>query len=311
MCSRFMAVVATVFLYATFTSSINAQDSTSADRRIVVSEGADYFGFDYRTLKNTSLAGCKRTCLSDSGCRAFTFNTETKRCFLKSDFGELATRQNAVAGRVVASAKPATESDKPPALTFLSRYFLDEAARYRRLLREFDVDRAKGAHGLWKDGAAALSEGDARRAARNYRHALKLESGVHALWLDLAYAVLSVKGKDYSKTARLLEEATSAAINAYDISTSNGERARALAFLANALQRRQLYRSSLEAYKASLLLTETASVRAAYAKLHAQHGFRMVDYSVDSDAASPRVCLRFSEDLQTPQYGFFDLPDRQ
>jgi len=38
-------------------------------------------------------------------------------------------------------------------------------------------------------------------------------------------------------------------------------------------------------------------VRAAYEKLRAERGFRMLDYTVESDAAAPRVCIQFSERL--------------
>ena len=31
--------------------------------------------------------------------------------------------------------------------------------------------------------------------------------------------------------------------------------------------------------------------------MRAEHGFRILDYKVDSDAAAPRVCFQFSESL--------------
>ena len=37
--------------------------------------------------------------------------------------------------------------------------------------------------------------------------------------------------------------------------------------------------------------------RQTYEALRDQHGFRILDYSVDADAASPRACFQFSEDL--------------
>ena len=301
--SPLVAILAVLFLCAV-SSQTSAQDASAADRRIVVTEGADYYGFDYRIVKNTSLEACKRSCLSDNACRAFTFDTAARWCFLKSDFAELVEREGAVAGRVVARAAAETENAAPPALTFLPRYYMDEAERYKRRLGELDTEPGQGAHGLWQAGITALGQRDARAAADNFRLALGLEPDVHALWTDLVLALVSIKGKNYTETARLNEEATSAALNAYVISVSTGERARALALLANTLERRQLYRPALEAYKASLLLRESAPVREAYARLHAQHGFRIVDYSVDSNAAQPRICIRFSEDLQTRNTDF-------
>ncbi|HEY8581459.1 MAG TPA: MG2 domain-containing protein, partial [Capillimicrobium sp.] len=58
-----------------------------------------------------------------------------------------------------------------------------------------------------------------------------------------------------------------------------------------------LYRLALNALRASLDLRDDPALRATYEKLRAEHGFRIVDYKVDSDAASPRVCFNFSEPL--------------
>ena len=47
----------------------------------------------------------------------------------------------------------------------------------------------------------------------------------------------------------------------------------------------------------SLELRESAELRAQYETLRAQYGFRMLDYTVDSDALTPRTCFQFSEEL--------------
>ena len=47
----------------------------------------------------------------------------------------------------------------------------------------------------------------------------------------------------------------------------------------------------------SLDMREVAEVRGQYEKMRDQHGFRLLDYTVDSDGASPRACFQFSEDL--------------
>jgi len=44
----------------------------------------DVDGFDYRTVKDTSLAECRRACEADGNCRAYTFNTWRHVCFLKA-----------------------------------------------------------------------------------------------------------------------------------------------------------------------------------------------------------------------------------
>ena len=51
------------------------------------------------------------------------------------------------------------------------------------------------------------------------------------------------------------------------------------------------------ALRLSLDMREVAEVRGQYEKMRDEHGFRLLDYTVDSDGASPRACFQFSEDL--------------
>src|SRR5437879_5715081 len=44
-------------------------------------------------------------------------------------------------------------------------------------------------------------------------------------------------------------------------------------------------------------MREVADVRGQYEKLRDEYGFRLMDYTVDSDSASPRACFQFSEEL--------------
>ena len=80
--------------------------------------------------------------------------------------------------------------------------------------------------------------------------------------------------------------------------------ARALAVLSEALQRRSYWRPAIDALKTSLALADNPHVRQTYEKLEAEHGFRMVDYKTESEAASPRLCLQFSETLSHEQVDF-------
>src|SRR5262249_147865 len=59
-----------------------------------------------------------------------------------------------------------------------------------------------------------------------------------------------------------------------------------------------------DALRLSLELREVADVRARYDRLRDEHGFRLLDYSVDSDSASPRACFQFSEALPSRRTDF-------
>ncbi len=58
-----------------------------------------------------------------------------------------------------------------------------------------------------------------------------------------------------------------------------------------------MWRSALDTLRLSLELREVAEVRGQYERLREQYGFRVLDYTVDADAASPRACFQFSESL--------------
>ena len=118
-----------------------------------------------------------------------------------------------------------------------------------------------------------------------------------ATWLRLARTIMQIRAADDNEKALLLERASTAAYIAYQRTTSRAEEADSLAFLGNVLGQRELWRPSLDALRLSLELREAADVRGQYERLREAHGFRVLDYSVDADTASPRACFQFSEDL--------------
>ena len=67
--------------------------------------------------------------------------------------------------------------------------------------------------------------------------------------------------------------------------------------LGRAFADRKQWRPALDVLRMSLDIRETADLRGQYERLRVDHGFRYLDYSVDSDAISPRACFQFSEGL--------------
>jgi uncharacterized protein YfaS (alpha-2-macroglobulin family) len=65
-----------------------------------------------------------------------------------------------------------------------------------------------------------------------------------------------------------------------------------------------VWRAALDALRMSLELREVAEVRQQYERMREDHGFRILDYTVDADAASPRACFQFSEDLPSKRVDF-------
>lgn len=270
------------------------------ERRIVTVEGADYFGSDFQTLREVDLDTCKTACLASGQCRAFTYNTSARWCFLKSDVGRLQSFAGAVAGRVVTVDAPVAidRAARGSELAFLPRSLIEEAARYARSLpRSFRPDGADRDQ-LAAAGQGALGVGEFEAAERFFARALVLDPDRHGLWEGLATALLRQNPDDWERRNQVEGDAFSAALNTYLVAGDSGQRVQALGLLADALVERSLYRPAIKVLRAALVLEATPALQARYDGLVAQHGFRIVDHSVDSDAVSPRVCVQFSYALR-------------
>ncbi|WP_428687433.1 MG2 domain-containing protein [Roseibium sp.] len=269
------------------------------DRRIVTIDDADFFGSDYRTVKDVDLEGCKSACLGDGQCRAFTFNTSAGWCFLKTDFGELQSFTGAIAGRVVEVMAPRADqsADRKAELAFLPKSQLESAETYSKSIANNVRANGKTADQLRRDGLTALRYQQGRIAEDAYKQLIVLEPGALDAWTQLTVALFIPEPTDWQDRETLQKQTISAAINTYLRTVSTAEQADALNLLSRALQRRGEYKSAIRALRASLAREENASLRQRYEDLVAAHGFRIVDHQVDSDSASPRICLVFSQKL--------------
>ncbi len=115
----------------------------------------------------------------------------------------------------------------------------------------------------------------------------------------LAYSGVAIKADDAKANDRyeLVTRGATAAYAAYLRSTTPDAQAGALAVLADLLARHELWRPALDALKASLDRRDAIDVRKTYEAMRAEHGFRILDYKVDNESTSPRVCFNFSEEL--------------
>jgi uncharacterized protein YfaS (alpha-2-macroglobulin family) len=144
---------------------------------------------------------------------------------------------------------------------------------------------------------AALDGGDALRAMRTFTAAIAVEPREGSSWLGFAKAARSTSTWMSSERARLQARAAAAAYAAYQRATSRADEAAALALLGEIHAAMSAWRPALTAYRASLQLVDRAEVRTAYEDLREEHGFRILDYTVDSESASPRACFQFSDPL--------------
>ena len=275
-----------------------APAADAADKRVIVTQNADYTGFDLRTVKNVDLPACQATCLADTACKAFTFNVKAQWCFLKSDFGVLASTPGATAGRVVASADltPSLERQRIAELNFLSQNLLDEA---RALIGSLKArSPTTGSFGaLRTSGGASFRGGQFDAAARDFGAALVISGDDVNSWLDFAQASVRRNPSNSTDKDRANIDATAGAINAYLHAESKPDRAEALALLGQSLGKRTNWKQAIRAYRASLAQVDVAAVRTTYDDVVSKYGFRIISHDVQADSAVPQICVKFSDNI--------------
>ena len=150
---------------------------------------------------------------------------------------------------------------------------------------------------LRKAAAAAVAAGDFAGAEKLAGAAVTAAPKDPINWL--AYANVAIKADDAKADDRydLVTHGATAAYAAYLRSATPDAQAQALATLSDLLARHELWRPALDALKASLDRRDAIDVRKTYEAMRAEHGFRILDYKVDNESSSPRVCFNFSEQL--------------
>ncbi len=156
---------------------------------------------------------------------------------------------------------------------------------------------AKSPATLRGDADAAFRRNDFRAGLQTLTQIAVIAPDDSGNWLRLARTIFQIKPSNTSEQTFFLERASTAGYIAYQRAANPQDEADALAVLGRAMSDRKLWRPALDALRMSLDLREVAEVRGQYEKLRDEHGFRLMDYSVDSDSASPRVCFQFSEEL--------------
>ena len=95
---------------------------------MTLQKDTDLPGFDYQINKGTTLEKCQAACVGDNLCRAFTFNTKTKWCFLKGDVAQPAAFSGATSGTLTLVPSSADlEKTRLGDLPFPAQDLLDSA----------------------------------------------------------------------------------------------------------------------------------------------------------------------------------------
>ncbi|MEM8662589.1 MAG: MG2 domain-containing protein, partial [Pseudomonadota bacterium] len=261
---------------AFFALSLLPPTYAQAERTLERLPGTDLPGFDYRTLRDVPIEACERVCLADGECAAFTYNERANWCFLKSEVGE-ATPYGAATSAIVRETP-----DAPPLPT------PDLAYVPASLTRDADTLFAE---------VATVARGGAASARVDPTAASALEGGRTGAWLQFAGAQLTRSRQSNAQRWQAMQTAGAAAIVGLREARTVAEQGAALAILSAVLEAQRLYRPAIFASEASVTLRFDAAEAERLERLRAQHGFRVLDYTVNTELAAPRMCIQFSEPL--------------
>ena len=197
------------------------------------------------------------------------------------------------AALVLLLSVPAIAADK----SFKRDDLADAAIKLEAQIKAEAGQVTKSAAALRREADAAFQRNDFRSGMQILGQIVTVAPDDSANWLRLARTVLQIRPSNDREKTLLLERAATAAYIAYQRSSNSSEEAESLVVVGRSFGDRSIWRPALDALRVSLDLREVAEVRQQYERLREDHGFRLLDYSVDADAASPRACFQFSEDL--------------
>ncbi len=116
-------------------------------------------------------------------------------------------------------------------------------------------------------------------------------------YLAFAETLRTTKYENYRDQQDAIQFAGAAAYLGLKAATTPQQQGRALALISRVMETQGLFRPAIESSAASVALNLDAAEEKRLATLRSQHGFRVLDYEIDSETTSPRLCVQFSEPL--------------
>ncbi|MCX7558091.1 alpha-2-macroglobulin family protein [Sulfitobacter sp. F26204] len=283
----------------TFSSGAVVAQNAVPDHRYLYTRDMDFYGADLTKLFDTSQAACARACSAQDTCVAFTYNTRNNACFPKSGVTEQQPYTGALSARKIATDRQvvAAQGKRQKDLGFLTEEDFDATRAFVAInAQRYDLDGAP-----LEDLAAAMTTAE---QSNETRRALGLAGRAVALsdradvWTSYARLALinAQSGKNDNREMHR-REALLAAINAYLRADQSGVQVEALRVLARALDANRRGRGMIPALRLALGITPRNDLEQMLEQAIGKYGFRVTEHRVDNDAAAPRICAEFSENL--------------
>ena len=269
------------------------------DTRITLTRDVDLPGGDLRSIFDTTLEACQAACLTDSACRAFTFNSRSNSCFPKSAANDTEPYVGAISGRVIATdpAVLAQASTRRAELSFVSDQDIEKAVKLARTLGRTAIADTAGVEDLLQSAQSKRAGGWRDLALADVAAAISLSDSPD-LWAYYAEIALQEAVEGTYSDRENFGIAQLAYVNAYLRSTNDQTRAAFLGGLASAFEQSGQGRMMIPALRLATDLSPREDLAAELTRAIGQYGFRVIETQVDSNAAEPRICAVFSEALR-------------
>lgn len=292
---RFVLIsIAYIVSVLALSAPVAAQNSVP-EFRYVTTRDADFYGSDLDALFDTDLKSCIQACNANSLCTAFTYNTRSSACFPKRGVN----RQEPYAGALSAHKIVTPEQTltlaktRSEALAFLRPSDLNNASDQARDLGFLHNADGRDLNAVLE---AARSAGSITSGIQWTGIAVSL-SDAPDLWVEYARLLLAANPSGWNERRELRTRAVSAAINGYVRADPPGTQIMALTTLANALEQVERGSDMIPVLRLAQQVQPRDDVQAMLDQAIGKYGFRVLDTTVESNAAAPRICVEFSEPL--------------
>jgi alpha-2-macroglobulin len=262
-----------------------------------LSLGADFAGGDYRTVKNTDLGNCQTLCSKDAQCKAFTFNTKAKWCFLKSS-SDIAMPFATAVGGSVATSTLTVAKEMAPVPNFMDSSFVTSAHEFANSIKTATPPENKDVVLINQDIQTLTAALNFQASADQLKSLIALGDDSYEAWRNLAYAINALPPTDPNQVTTLNQNSLSAAYSAYERASDANQKGEALALVANGLIRNGSTRPAIDALRLATATNSSPALRIALEDAKLKYGFRVLDYKVNADVTDPQVCVQFSEELK-------------
>ena len=285
------------FVFVLLATSL-AAESPVPDRRLALERDVDYPGGDIRSIFDTTLEACEKACLADPNCTAFTYNSRSNACFPKRAVEGRELYEGAFSGRVLNTNLRviALGEVRAAELDFLTDNDFDRAKSVALDLTNRHIPGGWTIEGALQRAAEARLNGNIVLAYR-FTGAATVLSDAPDHWTEYARLALAIETNNSSERSNYRYRALMASINGYLRADSAPVQANALMVMAEALEANSRSRLMIPALRLALSLSPRQDIEDALDEAIGKYGFRVVEHTVDNDAARPRICAEFSEAL--------------